>query len=209
MVQCGFDRRTCGGRHSLATDRLAWSLHVASNAFAPFVRGRTLSGRSLSDFRRLFFRVRWRPSANRPERHCADFSIVRARLKARATSYARDRLMQRGNSVLLRSFFSAAIVCAILRAATLSAADRAGSLPNGSVRETGPILVRSVSTIKMPVCSATRSLISEPATVTAEGHGEAALQSCVNVAPLIHDSSKPTRKPPRIVALAFLNRASP
>src|SRR5271166_2186573 len=99
--------------------------------------------------------------------------------------------MQRGNSVLLRSVFSAAIVCAVLRAATLSGADRAGPLPNGNVRETGPILVRSISTIKTPVCSATRNLISESATVAAEGHGEAALHSCANVAPPIHDRSKP------------------
>lgn len=68
--------------------------------------------------------------------------------------------MQRGNSVLLRSVFSAAIVCAVLRAATLNGPDRAAFLTNGN-RETGPILVRSISTKKMPVCSATRNLVSE------------------------------------------------
>ena len=69
--------------------------------------------------------------------------------------------MQRANSILVRSVFSAAVVCAVLRAATLSGADRAGSLPNGNVRETGPILVRSISTIMTPVRSATRNLVSE------------------------------------------------
>jgi hypothetical protein len=117
--------------------------------------------------------------------------------------------VQRGHSILLRSVVSAAIVCAVFRVATLSGADRAGSLPNGSARETGPILVRSISTIKTPVCSATRNLISEPATVVAEGHGEAALHSCANAAPPMHERSKPARKPPGIVALAFLNPASP
>jgi hypothetical protein len=71
--------------------------------------------------------------------------------------------MQRGNSVLLRSVFSAAIVSAALRAATFSGVDRGGSLPNEKVWETGPIPVRS----------------------------------------------KLARKPPGIVALAFLNPASP
>jgi hypothetical protein len=47
------------------------------------------------------------------------------------------------------------------------------------------------------------------ATVAAEGHGEAALHSCANVAPPIHDRSKLARKPPGIVAFAFLNPASP
>jgi hypothetical protein len=55
-------------------------------------------------------------------------------------------------------------------------------------------------TIKTPACSATRNPTSEFATVAAEGHGEAALHSCANVAPPIHDRS---------VALAFLNPASP
>jgi hypothetical protein len=104
--------------------------------------------------------------------------------------------MQRANSILLRSVFSAAVVCAVLRAATIGGADRAGSLPNGNVRETGPILVRSISTIRTPVCPATRNLISESARTLAEGHGEAALHSCANAAPPIHDLSKLARKPP-------------
>ena len=69
--------------------------------------------------------------------------------------------MRRANSIRLRSVLSAAVVCAVLRAATIGGADRAGSLPNGNIRETGPILVRSISTIKMPVCPAARNLISE------------------------------------------------
>ena len=117
--------------------------------------------------------------------------------------------MQRANSVLLRSVFSAAIVCAVLRAAIFSGADRGGSIPIGKVWETGRIHVRSILTIKTPACSATRNPISEFATVAAEGHGEAALHSCANVAPPILDRSKLARKPPGIVALAFLNPASP
>ena len=116
--------------------------------------------------------------------------------------------MQRANSILLRSLFSAAVVCAVLRAATIGSADRAGSLPNGNVRETGPILVRSISTIKTPVCPATRNLISESAPALAEGYGEAALHYCANAAPPIHDLSKFARKPPGVVALAFPNLAS-
>ena len=117
--------------------------------------------------------------------------------------------MQRANSILLRSVFSAAVVCAALRAATIGGADRAGSLPNGNIRETGPILVRSISTIKTPVCPATRNLISESAPSPAEGQGEAALYSCANVTPLIHDRSKPAHQPPGVVALTSLNPASP
>ena len=115
--------------------------------------------------------------------------------------------MRRANSILLRSVFSAAVVCAVLRAATLGGADRAGLLSNGNVRETRPILVRSISTIKTPVCPATRNLISESAPALAEGHGEAALHSCANAAP-VHDLSKLAHQPPGVVALAFPNLAS-
>jgi hypothetical protein len=115
--------------------------------------------------------------------------------------------MQKANSILLRSVFSAAVVCAVLRAATIGGADRAGSLPNGNARETGPILVRSISTIKTPVCPATRNLISESAPALAEAHSEAASQSCANAAP-VHDLSKLARKPHGVVALAFPNLAS-
>jgi hypothetical protein len=116
--------------------------------------------------------------------------------------------MQRGSSILLRLIFSAAIVCAVLTAPILSGADRTGSLPNGNVRETEPILVRSISTIKSPVCSATRDPISESAPALAEGHGEAALHPCANVASPIDDRSKPMHKPPGIVAPTFLIPAS-
>ena len=117
--------------------------------------------------------------------------------------------MQRGKSVLPRWIFSAAIVCAVLRAATFSGADRGGSLPNGKVWETGPIHVRSILTIQTPACSATRNPMSELARVAAEGHGEAALQSRANVAPPIHDRFKLARKPPGIVAFAPESREPP
>src|SRR5579864_184742 len=97
--------------------------------------------------------------------------------------------MRRANSILMRSAVSAAAMCAVLRAATIGGADRAGSLLNGNVREPGPILVRSISTIKMPVCPATRYPISESAPALAEGRGEAAVHSCANAAP-VHDLSK-------------------
>jgi hypothetical protein len=115
--------------------------------------------------------------------------------------------MRRANSILLRSVASAAVTCAVLRAATIGGADRAGSLPNGNVRETGPILVRSISTIKTPVCPAARNLISESAPALAEWHAEAALHSCAK-APPIHDLSKLPRKPPGVVAPAFPNLAN-
>ena len=168
----------------------------------------TPSARGLSDFRRLFLRVRRRPSAKQQKAYTG-FSIVRRDVEGPSSATQADRRMQRANSILLRSVFSAAVVCAVLRAATLGGADRAGSLPNGNVRETGPILVRSISTIKSPVCSATRNLISESAPALAEGHGEAALHSCANVAPPIDDRSKPAHKPPGVVALTFLNLGEP
>jgi hypothetical protein len=70
------------------------------------------------------------------------------------------------------------------------------------------MLVRSISTIKSPVCSATRDPISESAPAPAEGNGEVALRACANVAAPIHDRSKPARKPPGGGALAFVNPAS-
>ena len=70
----------------------------------------------------------------------------------------------------------------------------------------GPILVRSISTIKTPVCPATRNLISGAG--AGRGYGEAALHYCANAAPPIHDLSKFARKPPGVVALAFPNLAS-
>ena len=114
--------------------------------------------------------------------------------------------MQRANSVLLRSVFSAATVCAVLRAAIFSGADRGQSIPIGKVWETGRI-VRSILTIKTP-CSATKpnKRVRDGGD---RGHGEAALHSCANVKPPIRKPFKLARKPPGIVALAFLNPASP
>ena len=60
--------------------------------------------------------------------------------------------MQRGISVLLRSAFPAAIACAVLAAATLSGAHHRGSLAIGTVRETEPTLVGSISTIRNLDC---------------------------------------------------------
>ena len=53
-----------------------------------------------------------------------------------------DEDMQRGNPVLLRLTFLAAIVCPVLRVATFSGVDRGGPL-----WETGLIPVRSILTI--------------------------------------------------------------
>ena len=115
--------------------------------------------------------------------------------------------MQREISVLLRSVFSVTIVCTVLGAASLSGPDPAGSLPNGIAWEPGPILVGSISTIMTPSCSVTRNPLS--VSVTAERRYEAASHSCAIAAPSTHDSSEPARKPPGVVALAFLNPAGP
>jgi len=61
----------------------------------------------------------------------------KSRVQALAEGTQADRGMQRANSVLLRSVFSAATVCAVLRAAIFSGADRGGSIPIGKVWETG------------------------------------------------------------------------
>ena len=50
--------------------------------------------------------------------------------------------------------------------------------------------MRSILTIKTPACSAARNLISELATVVAEGHGEAALAPLRECGAPIHDRSK-------------------
>jgi hypothetical protein len=76
--------------------------------------------------------------------------IRRAMLKAMAIGYARKRQMYKRNAVQLRLAFSAAAVGAVLAAATFSGAHRAGSLVRQTVRETEPILVGSISTIKNP-----------------------------------------------------------
>ncbi len=170
----------------------------------------TPSALGLSNFRFLFLRARRCPKARCPKT-CAEFGFVRRDVEGEgALGHARGiEPMQKRNAVQLRLAFSAAAICAVLAAATFSGAHRAGSLAIRTVRETEPILVRSISTIKKPVCSAARNLTSESATVAAEGHGEAALHSCANVAPPIHDRSKPASKPSSIGALAFLNSASP
>jgi len=71
-------------------------------------------------------------------------------LKAMAIGYAGKRQMYKRNAVQLRLAFSAAAVGAVLAAATFSGAHRAGSLVRQTVRETKPILVGSISTIKNP-----------------------------------------------------------
>ena len=60
------------------------------------------------------------------------------------------RPMHKRNAVQLRLAFSAAAICAVLAAATFSGAHRGGSLAIRTVRETEPILVRSISTIRNP-----------------------------------------------------------
>jgi hypothetical protein len=67
-----------------------------------------------------------------------------------AIGYAGKRQMYKRNAVQLRLAFSAAAVGAVLAAATFSGAHRAGSLVRQAVRETEPILVGSISTIKNP-----------------------------------------------------------
>jgi hypothetical protein len=73
-----------------------------------------------------------------------------AMLKAMAIGYAGKRPMHKRNAVQLRLAFSAAAVGAVLAAATFSGAHRAGSLVRQTVRETEPVLVGSISTIKNP-----------------------------------------------------------
>ena len=64
------------------------------------------------------------------------------------------------------------------------------------------------STIKTPVCSATRNQQASPRRWR-RAHGEAALHSCANAASPIRDRAEPARKPPGIVGLGSLNPASP
>jgi drug/metabolite transporter (DMT)-like permease len=71
-------------------------------------------------------------------------------LKAMAIGYAGKRPMHKRNAVQLRLAFSAAAVGAVLAAATFSGAHRTGSFVSQTVRETEPILVGSISTIKKP-----------------------------------------------------------
>jgi len=71
-------------------------------------------------------------------------------LKAMAIGYSGKRPIHKRNAVQLRLAFSAAAVGAVLAAATFSGAHGAGSLVRQTVRETGPILVGSISTTKNP-----------------------------------------------------------
>ena len=73
-----------------------------------------------------------------------------AMLRAMAIGYAGKRPMHKRSAVQLRSAFSVAAVGAVLAAATVSGAHRAGSLVRQTVWETEPILVGSISTIKNP-----------------------------------------------------------
>jgi hypothetical protein len=111
-----------------------------------------------------------------------------------------DRDIQSGNSALLRLAFLAAIVCAVLRAATFRDMIEAGRFRTGKVWETGFIPVRSILTISN---EKPNNRIRDGG---GEGCGKAALQSCAN--PRIHDRSKLARNLPRTVALALLNLAS-
>ena len=87
----------------------------------------TVSARGFSNFRRLFLRLRRRPSARRPEgmRGIPNRRARRWRPELSATQADRD--IQRGNSALLRLAFLAAIVCAVLRAPTFGGVDRGGN----------------------------------------------------------------------------------
>ena len=58
--------------------------------------------------------------------------------------------MRKRNAVQLRLALSAAVVCAVLAAATSSGAHRAGPLSITMVPETAPILAKSISTIRKP-----------------------------------------------------------
>ena len=69
--------------------------------------------------------------------------------------------------------------------------------------------MRSISTIKTPVCPATRNLISESALAPTEKQGQAALYSCANVAALIDGRSKPAHQPPGVVVLTSLKSREP
>jgi hypothetical protein len=63
---------------------------------------------------------------------------------------ARDGPMHRGNAVQLRLALSAAAVCAVLAAATLSGGHRGGSPSTASFRAPEPIVARSDSTMRTP-----------------------------------------------------------
>jgi hypothetical protein len=98
----------------------------------------------------------------------------------------------------------------VFRTGSISTADESCGRENGgddrrrSGNEPDPREVDS--TIKTPVCSATRNQQASPRRWR-RAHDDAALHSCANVAPPIRDRAEPARKPPGIVGLASLNPA--
>jgi hypothetical protein len=125
---------------SASSDRLGRS--IPSEAGTPSARG-------LSNFRYLFLQARSRPSGSGP-RICAEFGFVGRDVEGHGDRIRTEKTMHKRNAVQLRLAFSAAAVGAVLAAATFSGAHRAGSLVRQTVRETEPILVGSISTIKNP-----------------------------------------------------------
>jgi hypothetical protein len=69
-------------------------------------------------------------------------------IETRALGYARDGPMHKGNAVQLRLALSAAAVCAVLAAATLSGGHRGGSPSIASSRAAEPIVARWDSTMR-------------------------------------------------------------
>jgi hypothetical protein len=110
--------------------RPGWSLDGASIAFAALVKSWDTFGAWPEYFRRLFLRVRRRPSARWPEGMRGILKRQARRWRRELSATQADRDMQRGNSALLRLAFLAAIVC-VLRAPTFGGVDRGGPRPDG------------------------------------------------------------------------------
>jgi hypothetical protein len=85
-------------------------------------------------------------------------------LNAGAEGYASDIPMHKRNAVQLRLALSAAAVCAVLAAASLSGAHRAGPPSITTVPETAPILAKSISTIGKPSVEKARGSLESFAT---------------------------------------------
>ncbi len=83
--------------------------------------------------------------------------------------------MHKRNGVLLRSALSAAAVCAVLAMATSSGAHRAGPPSITMVPEAGPILARSISTIRKPSVEKARASHERFATAVNEARPRSAL----------------------------------
>ena len=120
---------------SASSDRLDRS--IPSEAGKPSTRG-------LSNFRCLFLRARGCPNGS------AEFGFIGRDVEGHGDRLRTERPMHKRNAVPLRLAFSAAGIGGVLAAATFSGAHRAGSLVGQTVRETEPILVGSISTIKNP-----------------------------------------------------------